>query len=76
MEIQSLEQFFNNPRTILLFIWALAWKGYALWRAANNDQQYWYIALLIVNLLGILEIIYLLFFQKKDKLWEKIFKKR
>jgi len=54
---------------------ALAWKGYALWRAAKNDQKYWYIAMLVINLLGLLEIVYLLFFQKKGKLWDKIFKK-
>ena len=73
--MEQFNQFFNDPRSILLVLWALAWKGYALWRAAKNDQKYWYIAILVINLLGILEIVYLFFFQKEDKLWNKIFKK-
>jgi hypothetical protein len=47
-----------------LAIWSLVWKGFALWHAARNHQRVWYIALLILNTLGILEIIYLLFFRK------------
>jgi len=73
--MEQFNQFFNDPRSILLVLWALGWKGYALWRAAKNDQKYWYIAILVINLLGILEIVYLVFFQKKGKLWNKIFKK-
>ena len=47
-----------------LLIWSLIWKGMALWRSARNGQKYWFIALLIVNTVGILEIIYLKFFAK------------
>ncbi|MBI5614256.1 hypothetical protein HY947_04995 [Candidatus Gottesmanbacteria bacterium] len=35
-------------------------KGFALWRAAQRKEQYWFIALLIVNSLGILPGFYLL----------------
>jgi len=73
MNLQGFNQFLNDPRTVILALWVLAWKGYALWRAAKNDQKYWYIAMLVINLLGILEIVYLLFFQKEGKLWQKIF---
>lgn len=45
---------------ILLAFWELTWKGFALWKAARNDQSGWFVALLIVNSLGILPIIYLL----------------
>jgi methionyl-tRNA synthetase len=41
------------------------WKGLALWPAARNRQLVWYLALLIVNTVGILEIVYLIFFRKK-----------
>ena len=34
-------------------------KSYALWHAARRDDKGWFIALLIVNTLGILELIYL-----------------
>lgn len=48
---------------IIIIIWDLFWRGKALWTSARNSQKYWFIALLIVNSLGILPIIYLLFFQ-------------
>lgn len=35
-------------------------KGLALWRAARQDQKIWFWALLFINTLGILEVIYLL----------------
>lgn len=72
----DVNQIFNNPQVILLLAWSLAWKGWALWRAAKNDQKAWYIAVLLINFFGLLEITYLVFFQKKGRLWDKIFKKR
>ncbi len=57
----------DNPLFYLLIAWAVVWKGIALWHAARNRQLAWYIALLIVNTVGILEIIYLAFFRKKGK---------
>lgn len=52
---------------IIIIIWSVIWKGIALWKAGRNNQLAWFIALLIVNILGILEIFYILFFQKKEK---------
>ncbi len=48
-------------------IWSLAWKGWALWKAAKQDSQAWFIALLILNTLGILEILYIFVFSKQKK---------
>lgn len=45
---------------ILVIIWDITWKGLALWRAARNQHTGWFIAILIINSLGILPIIYLL----------------
>ncbi len=50
---------------VILTIWVLVWKGIALWKAARNGEKYWYVALLVVNTLGILEILYIFFFSKK-----------
>lgn len=49
---------------LLAILWTLAWKGVALWKAARNHQKGWYVAMLILQTLGILEIVYLLIFQK------------
>jgi len=48
----------------LLLLWVLPWKGVALWRAARNAQKKWFIVLLILNTLAILEIIYIFYFSK------------
>ena len=49
---------------LLLAVWSLVWKGFALWQAARNHQKVWFVILIIVNSLGILEILYLLAFCK------------
>lgn len=45
---------------VVLAFWELVWKGVALWRAAHRNQRNWFIAMLIVNSVGVLPIIYLL----------------
>ena len=49
----------------LIAIWVLFWKGCALWIAAKGGQKWWFLALLIINTLGILEIIYIFLVAKK-----------
>ena len=49
----------RNPLFYLVLVWAVVWKGIALWHAARGGQKAWYIAILLVNSLGILEIVYL-----------------
>ena len=59
-----------------LFLWSLLWKGIALWKATKNDQRNWFVVMLVINTVGILEIVYLFFFAKKRmklsefKFWE------
>ena len=52
---------------IPIAIWSIIWKGLALWKSARNEQKAWYTCLLILNTVGILPIVYLLWFQKKKK---------
>jgi hypothetical protein len=49
----------------LVLIWELIWKGIALWKSARQEQKIWFVAILLLNTLGLLPIIYLLFWQKK-----------
>jgi len=51
----------------LAIIWSLVWKGLALWKSAGLRQKYWFIVILLINTLGILEIIYLYFIARKYK---------
>lgn len=43
---------------LALFFWTLFWKGMALWKAAQKGSKPWFVAFLLVNTLGILEILY------------------
>lgn len=64
----------NNPLLLaLIVLWTLPWKGVALWKAARLYQKWWFIALLVLNTLAILEIVYIFFIAPKatQKLAEK-----
>lgn len=50
---------------LALMLWALAWKGWALWLAARNSHKWWFVALLVINTIGILDIIYIFAIGKK-----------
>lgn len=72
---QQLIQFAHflntHPWVAVLFaalaIWVIIWKGIALWKASRNESKPWFIALLILNTIGILEIIYIFYFSKKKE---------
>lgn len=63
-------------KIFLVLAWSLVWKGWALWRGSKNGQKYWFIALLVFNTVGMLEIVYLTFFQKEGRFWDKIIQKK
>lgn len=52
---------------VLILLWTLPWKIAALWRSARRKQPGWFLAMIILNTLGILEIFYLFFFSKKEE---------
>jgi methionyl-tRNA synthetase len=63
----GLEQVFaENPLILFLILaWTLPWKGVALWKAALRNDMWWFIALLVINTLGVLEILYIFIFSKQ-----------
>lgn len=74
---QMMASYFSNltPGMILVFVlvalWDGIWKAIGLWKSGNHKQLGWFIIILLFNTLGILPIIYLLFFQKKRAIVEK-----
>ncbi len=44
---------------MILVVWSLTWKGMALWKSARHGHKVWFIVMLLINTLGILEIIYI-----------------
>lgn len=58
----------NSWIIFLIAAWTIPWKGVALWMAAQRRQKIWFIVILILNTLAILEIIYIFFFSKEKEL--------
>lgn len=57
---------------VLIIVWSLFWKGFALWYAAKRNEQWWFIAFLIINTAGILEIVYIFFIAKVPEFRKKL----
>lgn len=53
----------------------LVLKGFALWKAARKGQTIWFVALLLVNSMGILPLVYILFNQDQKEAPKKAKKK-
>jgi len=68
---QAIGEFIQSNPGIFVFgilivtIWHVSWDGMALWRSAQNKDKKWFIAILLLNTLGILEILYLYHFSKE-----------
>jgi hypothetical protein len=54
-----------SPVMLILYVWSLLWKGLALWNSSKHGQRNWFIVMLVINTVGILEIVYLFRFAKK-----------
>ena len=44
---------------LIIVAWSIFWKGLALWHSGRRAQPWWFVILLLVNTVGVLEIIYL-----------------
>jgi len=65
--VQAMAQIFSRPEFfVVVLAWSVFWKGMALWRAARNCHLIWFIVLLVVNTLGLLEIAYVLYLNRWD----------
>lgn len=58
------------PLILPLALWAIFWKVYGVWVAAKNGHKKWFVALLVLNTFGILEIIYI--FNVANKKWSDV----
>jgi hypothetical protein len=51
----------------LAILWSSVWKAIAMWKAARRGDTAWYVVLLLLNTIGILEIIYIFAVAKTPK---------
>ncbi len=67
--MSTLEEFFASTLGFSLFVvvalWSVIWKGFALYRAGSLRDRGWFIALFVINTVGILDILYLTIFQHR-----------
>lgn len=57
----------NTWIALAVIIWTLPWKAVALWMSARRSQKGWFIVLLVLNTLAILDILYIFVFSKEYK---------
>ena len=61
----------QNPWAIVALlsavVLAITLKGFALWRAARNNSSGWFVALLLINTFGVLELLYLVVWGRNKK---------
>lgn len=64
---EQIIQLLSNPNFALPFLlWSFIWKGVALWKAAGKRQLPWFVIMLLVNTMGLLEIAYIFFLNKYE----------
>ena len=49
----------------ILMFWVFPWKAVALWKSARNGHIWWFLAILFINTLAILEILYIFVFSRR-----------
>ncbi len=49
-----------NIFLVIIALWTIPWKIYAVWLAVKHNQKKWFVMLLILNTFSILEIYYVL----------------
>lgn len=54
-----------NILTVIIILWSLAWKCYSTWIAAGRREKKWFVALVVFNTVGILDMIYVFGIAKK-----------
>ncbi|MSS74360.1 hypothetical protein EXS72_01835 [Candidatus Pacearchaeota archaeon] len=64
--LQDFSAITNLPTWLLAIIltWTLIWKGLALWKASQRKSPIWFVVLLVVNTIGIFEILYYFLFSE------------
>lgn len=61
----EITQGVNMWMMLVVLLWILPWKGVALYKAARLSHKKWFVFMLIVNTLGIVEILYIYFIARK-----------
>ncbi len=56
-----------NPYLLLAIVfWTIPWKAWALWLSARRGDIWWFLAMLVLSTLAILDIIYIFIVAKQS----------
>lgn len=66
MDYEAFAALITLPVLLFLVLWEIVFKGIALWRSARLGNKVWFVAILLLNTLGILPIIYILTHKKSE----------
>jgi len=61
---------------IIILLWTIVWKLIAMWKAAKKKSIVWFIALALLNTIGILPILYIYVFSEIKTSFKKSKKKK
>lgn len=73
---QQFQQFvitnplYANLIALVLTAWSVVWKGMALWKSSRKGSKIWFVIILMVNTVGLLEIAYIYLLSKIR--WEDV----
>ena len=74
--MQGLNQLLTRPQFyLILLFWSLFWKGLALYKAARKEHVIWFVIILTLNTMGLLEIAYIYYLNRWDIGSNKILKR-
>lgn len=56
-----------NPYWLLIAsLWTLPWKAWALWLSARRGDFWWFLFMIFITTLGLIEIFYIFFIAKQS----------
>ncbi|MFH1290831.1 MAG: DUF5652 family protein [Nanoarchaeota archaeon] len=66
MVFESLTPSFSSLPwwVVLISIWDLVWRAFAIWKSTNRNQPIWSVAFLLFQTVGILPILYIFLFSE------------
>ncbi len=57
--------------SIALVAWILPWKGFALWKASQKKHMWWFLIILVVNTMALLDILYIFYLSDRLPIRQK-----
>lgn len=65
--MENLNAWLDKPLFLVFYLaWTLFWKGLALWHSAQKKHVVWFVIILVLNTMGLLDIAYIYYLSRWD----------